>query len=413
MTKAGSTHVTMKPDQKFKATVIQDDTAADGQSGSAGPGQAPARTSHGPAVRTGLVRAMGLLLVAYVVGLALYGGAWAPSKEAWFNTVVNGWLGGLVLWAPAAVCWLAVYRVGLRRPEVLLVAAAVTAFAAGDFYFTVMTVGGGSLPYPSLADVGYLLVYPLMLAALGVTVRRHQRGLASWMSLDAAVGSLGAAAVLAVLLRPVLDSTTVGPRSLATVVALAYPMFDLLLLAAIAGIAAMGPVPAASRWGLLAAGLMVFAAADVIYALQESAGTYVLGTPLDAGWAIGLVFMAMWVDGAARRERPETQGVSATAGAMVLAVPTLATAAALGLLVMDIWKPLSAVANALVLMTLLVATVRSRLLYGRLTRMANLRHREASTDALTGLPNRQGLYRSEERRAGKERRSRCSPHRYK
>ena len=343
-------------------------------------------------VRAGLMWAMGLLLVAYVVGLALYDGAWAPGNEAWFNTVVNGWLGELVLWAPAAVCWLAVYRIGFRRPEVLLAAAAVTAFAAGDLYYTLMTVGGGSLPYPSLADVGYLLVYPLMLAALGVTVRRHRRGLASWVSLDAAVGSLGVAAVLAVLLRPVLDSTTVGLRSLATVVALAYPMFDLLLLAAVAGIAAMGQVRTGSRWGLLAAGLMVFAAADVIYALQESAGTYVLGTPLDAGWAIGLVFMAMWVDGAARRERPQTHGASATAGAMVLAVPTLAAAAALSLLVMDIWKPLSALANALALMTLLVATVRSRLLYGRLSRMANLRHHEATTDALTGLPNRQGLY---------------------
>jgi diguanylate cyclase (GGDEF)-like protein len=240
--------------------------------------------------------------------------------------------------------------------------------------------------------MGYLLVYPLLLAALGVTVRRHRRGLGSWVSLDAAVGSLGAAAVLAVLLRPVLDSTAVGLRSVATVVALAYPMFDLLLLAAVAGIAAMGQVRTGSRWGLLAAGLTVFAAADVIYALQESAGTYVLGTPLDAGWAIGLVFMAMWVDGAARRERPRTQGESDRAGAMVLAVPTAAAAAALGLLVMDIWKPLSALARALALITLLVATVRSRLLYGRLSRMADLRQHEASTDALTGLPNRQGLY---------------------
>jgi len=154
---------------------------------------------------------------------------------------------------------------------VLLAAAGVTAFAAGDLYYTVMTVGGGSLPYPSLADVGYLLFYPLMLAALSVTVRRHQRGFASWVSLDAAVGSLGAAAVLAVLLRPVLDSTTVGLGSLATMVALAYPMFDVLLLAAVAGIAAMGQVRTGSRWGLLAAGLMVFAAADVIYALRVHA----------------------------------------------------------------------------------------------------------------------------------------------
>src|SRR5665647_2182021 len=392
MTKAESTHVTMNPDQKFTATATQDDTAAGGQSGSAGPGQARARTSHGPAVRTGLVRAMGLLLAAYAAGLALYGTGWGLAGEAWFNTVVNGWMGELVLWAPAAVCWMAVYRVGLRRPEVLLAAAAVTAFGAGDTYYTVMTVGGGSLPYPSLADVGYLLVYPLMLAALAVTVRRYQRGFASSMSLDAAVGFLGAATVLAVLLRPVLDSTTVGPRSLATVVAAAYPLFDLLLAAAVVGIAALGDVSTDSRWGLLAAGLLVFAAADVVYALQVSAGTYVLGTPLDAGWALGLVLMALWVDGTARREPLVRQKTRATTAVAVLAVPVVATTAALGVLVMDIWKPQSALAQSLAVVTLLVAAARTWQMYGRLSRMADLRAHEATTDPLTGLPNRQALY---------------------
>src|ERR1035437_1289703 len=390
MTKAGSTHVTMTPDQKFTATATQDDTATGGQSGSADSGPARARTSHGPAVRTGLVRAMGLLLAAYAAGLALYGTGWGLAGEAWFNTVVNGWMGELVLWAPAAVCWMAFYRVGLRRPEVLL-AAAVTAFAAGDTYYTVMTVGGGSLPYPSLADVGYLLVYPLMLAALAVTVRRYQRGFASWMSLDAAVGFLGAATVLAVLLRPVLDSTTVGPRSLATVVAAAYPLFDLLLAAAVVGIAALGDVSTDSRWGLLAAGLLVFAAADVVYALQVSAGTYVLGTPLDAGWALGLVLMALWVDGTARREPLVRQKTRATTDVAVLAVPVVATTAALGALVMDIWKPQSALAQSLAVVTLLVAA-RTWQMYGRLSRMADLRRHAASTDPLTGLPNRQALY---------------------
>ena len=343
-------------------------------------------------LRAWLMWVMWLLLVTYVAGLALYGTGWGPTGQAWFNTVFNGWLGEVVLWAPAAVCWMAVYRVGLGRAEVLLAAAAVTAFAAGDTYYTVMTVGGGSLPYPSLADVGYLLVYPLMLAALAVTVRRYQRGFASWVSLDAAVGSLGAATVLTVLLRPVLDSTAAGPHSLATVVATAYPLFDLLLAAAVVGIAALGDVPRGSRCGLLAAGLLVFAAADVVYALQVSAGTYVMGTPLDAGWALGLVLMALWVDGAARREPLVRQKTRATTAVAVLAVPAVATTAALGVLVMDIWKPQSTLAQSLAVVTLLVAAARTWQMYGRLTRMADLRRQEATTDSLTGLANRQALY---------------------
>ena len=185
------------------------------------------------------VRAMWLLGAVYVAALALRGVGWGPVWEGWLGTFVDAWLGMLTVWAPAAVCWLAVYRVGRRRPEVLLAAAAVTSFAAGDTYYILMTVGGGSLPFPSPADVGYLLVYPLLLAALTVTVRRHARGLAASVWLDCAVGSLGAAAVLAVVLHPVLDSATAGPLSLASAAAVAPPVFDLVLVAAVAGIAAL------------------------------------------------------------------------------------------------------------------------------------------------------------------------------
>src|SRR5665647_2826289 len=116
-----------------------------------------------------------------------------------------------------------------------------------------MLAGAGSLPFPSPGDVAYLLFYPLMLAAVVVAVSRRLRGLASSVWLDAAVGSFGAAAVLAVVLSPVLAAALTGPPSLATVVAVAYPMFDLMLVAAVAGIVALGgrapgqPVAVAGR----------------------------------------------------------------------------------------------------------------------------------------------------------------------
>jgi hypothetical protein len=209
--------------------------------------------------------AMWLLVAAYVAALGLHSVVAGGSAAAgWFNTLVNGWLSVLTLWAPVAVCWLTVYRVRLRRPEVLLAAGAVTAYAAGDTYYVLQTVGGGSLPLPSIADIGYLSVYPLMLAALVVVVRRQARGMASSVWLDGVVGSVGAAAVLAVVLSPVLAVTTVGQGSLAGAVAIAYPLFDLLLVAAVAGIAALGDVRIGSWWILLVGGLLAFCAADVI-----------------------------------------------------------------------------------------------------------------------------------------------------
>ncbi|HEY8719766.1 hypothetical protein, partial [Pengzhenrongella sp.] len=307
-------------------------------------------------------------MVAYAVALVLRDAGLIPVGVGWFGPVVDDWLGLLSMWGPAAVCWLAVWRVGFRRSEVFLASAAVTSFAAGDTYYVAMVAPDGSLPFPSPADVGYLLFYPLMLAALALAVRRHVRGLALSVWLDSAVGSLGAASVLAVVLSPVLASAMTGSLSMAMVVEVAYPLFDLLLVAAVAGIAALGGVRLGGRWGLLVVGLVVFAAADVVYALQVGAETYVLGTPLDAGWAIGLALMALWVGGAARRDGSPTQQTRSATGATALVVPAVATAAGLAVLVVSSRAHVSTLAVTLAGVTLLGAGVRTQFAFGQLRR---------------------------------------------
>ena len=342
--------------------------------------------------RVGLVWAMGLLLAAYVAGLALHGAGWGPSGEGWFNTAVNNWLGLLTDLLPVAICWLAVCRVGLRRPEVLLAATAMTAYAAGDIYTVWVQAATGSVSFPSVGDVVYLVFYPLMLAALTVAVRRHVRGLASSVWLDCAVGSLGAAAVLAILLSPVLSSALTGSSWLATVTAVAYPLFDLVLVAVVAGIAVLGGRRMGSRWLLLFVGLLVFAGADVVYALQVSANTYVVGTPLDATWAIGLALLALWVDGVERTHPAAVRERSLATGKAALVVPVVATAAGLGVLLVSSRVPLSTLAVALAGVTLVAAAARTQVAFRQVTWMADLRRVASTTDELTGLPNRRALY---------------------
>ena len=331
--------------------------------------------------RTGLMRALWLVLAAYVAALALHSVGWGPNWNGWYSTVVNNWVGLAADWLPVAVCWVAVYRVGFRRLEVVFAAAAVTSYAAGDTLFSLL-----SSPELSLADVGYLSFYLLVLAALAVVVHRHVRRLASSVWLDAAVGSLGAAAGLAVVLGPVLASDSAAPLSLATAVNVAYPMFDLILVAAVAGIAALGGM--GSRWALLAAGLLVFAAADVGYVRF----VYAVGTPLDAGWAIGLALVAMWVDSTAWSGRPATRETRPGTGTRALGVSSVATVAGLGVLVVDTWVPLPRLAVTLAGVTLLAAAARSQLAFRLLARMSDLRRLAAATDDLTGLPNRRALY---------------------
>ncbi len=339
--------------------------------------------------RAVLVWTMAPLLVVYLIGLALHGDG--------FDQVVDGWLGTATQWLPAVVCWVAVSRAGVRRGEILLAAVAVTAFAAGNAYYVAALAGATSLPFPSPADYGYLLFYPLMLSSLAVAVRRDAQRLASSVWLDCAVGSLGAAAVLAVLLRSVVDSALAGSQSLVTAVALAYPLFDLLLVAAVAGVVVLRGALVGYRWGLLVAGLLVFAAADVVYALRVSADTYAVGTPLDAGWAIGLAAVAVWVDGAARRDSPTSRDASAATGTTALMMSGLATVAGLGVLVLGTRTHVSTLAVTLAGATLVVAAARTQVAFRQLLRMADLR-RQASTDPLTGLPNRRALYARAEAR---------------
>jgi len=180
--------------------------------------------------------------------------------------------------------------------------------------------------------------------------------------------------------------------SLATVVAVAYPMLDLMLVAAIAGMAALRGVRVDQRWDLLIMGLLAYAAADVVYALQVTANTYAVGTPLDAVWAIGLALVTMWVDGTAQQDRSAKQETQPASGAAALAVSSGATVAGLGVLVMSSRVSVSTLAVALAGVTLLAAAARSQLAFRLLTRMADLRRLSAATDELTGLPNRRALY---------------------
>src|ERR1035437_3221883 len=117
----------------------------------------PVPLSPRAALRRGLVWAMGLLLVAALVGgLVLHGDA---------RTLVVDGLGLLAVWMSSWLCWLAVWRVGFRYWDVPLSAAGVVAQAAGLTYLGAVVASGESVPLPSPADGPSILFYPLMLAA--------------------------------------------------------------------------------------------------------------------------------------------------------------------------------------------------------------------------------------------------------
>jgi diguanylate cyclase (GGDEF)-like protein len=321
---------------------------------------------------------MWIFLGLYLAGLMLHGEG--------FNPAVDLWLGMPASWAPAAVAWLAACR-ARNHVALSLVAMALSAFAAGTTVYVFSLAGASSLPFPSPADFGYLLFYPLVLAGLFVYLLPLRQRLARSVLLDAVVGSLGAASVLVVLLSPLLSAAGDFP-SLATSVAVAYPLLDLVVLAVTAGMAAVPGLATGRNGMILMLGLMVFAAADVAYAFRVDSDTYSLGTPLDAGWTAGMGLIAVWADGFARQR---AAAEDAGEGDWTPAVPMVATAAGLGVLIVGTGTPVPELAVGLAAATLVSAGIRTQLAFRQLVTLGEVR-RQSRTDELTGLPNRRALY---------------------
>ncbi|TFB60866.1 EAL domain-containing protein [Cryobacterium sp. TMT2-17-1] len=328
---------------------------------------------------------MAVFLGSYVIGLLM--------PDDGFHLFVDGWLASLLKLSMVVVCWAAVTRKrsrsrvriaasGLERfrhPELLLTAAAVTIIAIVDSYSLWMLIWGAEM-FPRVSEVGYLLFFALMLFVLVIMVRRQLRGMVWSVVLDSAIGALGAASVLAVLLGPMANSVDAAGANKAIAAAVAYPLFDLLLVAVVVALTtSQGPV-AGRRWILLVFGLLMFTSTGLVFALLET--RYVLGTPLDAGWAVGLALIAVWADASSR---PDLVRNNSSNGVAALALPAVSTAAGLGVLLLASQTPVPHIAIGLAAATLALAAVPL------VSRQVALR-RQSKTDELTGLPNRRALY---------------------
>ncbi len=203
--------------------------------------------------------------------------------------------------------------------------AGVLLLVTGDLVYEVLDRPGVEPPFPSLADIPYLLAYPFLVLGLWrAGTLRGGRDRAS--SVDGVVVALAVAVpVWTYWIAPAVDGAKA--TDLATVVSVGYPVLDLAIVAAVARLALAGG-RRTSVGALLGAGLLLLFAADVAYNVEVLAGTYVYGGPLDTGWivAYGLWGCAAlhpsaagWLEPEGRRGRVRGTG---RAGALVLAALT-------------------------------------------------------------------------------------------
>ena len=126
-----------------------------------------------------------------------------------------------------------------RKAPWLLLAAAQASFLAGQMSFLVAQLVGTELPFPSYADVLYLLNYPLYAVALTIfiwwrTPDRDRRSLIDALTLTAGLALLS----WIFLILPYVHNE--GLSWLQKTVAIAYPLGDVLVLAMLARLLAPG-----------------------------------------------------------------------------------------------------------------------------------------------------------------------------
>jgi diguanylate cyclase (GGDEF)-like protein/PAS domain S-box-containing protein len=216
-------------------------------------------------------------------------------------------------WLAAGSCLWASRRGEARmRRFWALVAASAFAWGAGQAVWSYYEVGvGGQVPFPSLADVGFLLAVPLMVAALLSFPLPPVRSLVRVMVL--LDGALVAAATLfvswALVLGPVYRAHQGGV--FAQAVTLAYPMSDVVVVVVVLFVAVRASRSAWISLGLVGGGFLALAFSDSAFAYLSQSGSYGLGLNVDIGWIVGFLLIALapiWTgETAARRasvERP-------------------------------------------------------------------------------------------------------------
>jgi PAS domain S-box-containing protein len=146
-------------------------------------------------------------------------------------------------------------------------------------------------PYPSLADLGFLGIYPCFIVAvldlLGLQPDRHPD---PEVALDAGLVTFTAAALAyEFLLAPILQT---GEAVLPVATSVAWASGGVAVLWAILRqmVRRRGfPVGTA---GLLTVGLVIFCATNLVYARVSLRGTFASGGVLDLGWDAGLLLIA-------------------------------------------------------------------------------------------------------------------------
>jgi diguanylate cyclase (GGDEF)-like protein len=299
--------------------------------------------------------------------------------------------------ATAACWWTSLRRTGPERTWRRFMAVGMAGWTLGQVVWSwYQIVADTPLPSPSWADVGYLtlpvLALPAFLALAVVRPAAGDRRRSMVVMLDGFV-VLGSLFVLtwATALGTAVHAD--APSGLAYVVAIAYPVTDLVLVGVVVILAVARGVadPLRAQLGLLGAGLVALSVSDSIFAYLVSTGAAEMPPLTNAGFIAGPLAIALAAlapaggtpagDGVRARRRGDIAHLLLPIVLVAVAGAFVATQNALGLHVDAVEAAIAYAVIAVFLVRQVIASVQMSAAQHELT------HR-AHHDPLTGLANR-------------------------
>ena len=294
----------------------------------------------------------------------------------------------LVVLACGLVCLLRAINGEADRVAWACIGTGLTSYGFGAVVFYTFLQNLDHIPYPSVSDGLWLMLYPLAIAGIGLMVRARTAGSVASMWLDGVVSGLGLVSLSAAFVFPRITADAGGPLA-GMIASFLYPSLDLALVATTVGAMAAVGAWRERSWILLGTGFVVVAGADSVYLLQVVANTYRPATVLDGAYLLGSVLVALaaydaGTDGSGAPVSPRSQSRS-------FLIPACFTLAAISVLVIGDRKHISTLGIVLAVGALIAAGVRTGLAVREVVGLADSQ-RQARTDILTGLPNRRAFY---------------------
>ena len=346
---------------------------------------------------------IGLFASIFIVWLV-----WRPNGEnglVWFSDIA---LASAALLAGAITFLSALRMHGRDRLSWILIAAGIAGWGLGQVAWAYYElIKGQETPFPSLADLGYLAMPPLMFGGLlTLPARPAPGGERLKIGLDALIIMASIATVSwFFLLGPMYTQADATPAE--KYIGLAYPLGDLILMFALVGGVARGWIARRSPvFILLVCGISAFVVADISFAYLTLHDAYLSGSPSDMGWPLGFLLVALaalqrWAKGEQEPAAPlqDTRGDKASPllGRLGQFAPYGLVLGVMALLFYSRFQDRGLFANILVgasLLTIILVLIRQLVTLmenARLNRELRSRYEVAKDladrDAVTGLFN--------------------------